>query len=110
MNTKGQPNTLTAHYDKTSQNFSISLHDPERPQNDATGVVGRDGQTVISNSMTSKKAEKRMKKIVKSILKPRMEACKRLYMVRERMCRKILMKNPDAEIHDFSGDMGGAYF
>jgi len=94
---KSHPITeLTTSYDTTTDTFYIQLEDNDNPENNTVGVVGPEGDSVIPTTITSNKAKKRMQKIVKAILKPRMEECKRVFTIRERLVNKLLAKNPDA--------------
>lgn len=104
------PSLMTT-YDKTSKTFNLELHDEQCPDNNAIAVMAdaRNAETII-NTIHSNKANKRMKKIVKSILKPRMEACKRMITVRDRLTKKLLQKHPEAELHIPTYDLGGAHF
>lgn len=107
-----QPATLMAAYDKESDTFSIKLTDPLHPSNDTNGLVGPDGEQVLAAETTSKSAQKRMKKIIKSVLKPRMDHCRRIHNMRERMCRRLQEKYPNAtpKVEMPIEDLGGAYY
>lgn len=103
--------SFMASYDKTSKTFNLEFHDEQCPDNNAIAVIAdtTNGEAII-NTIHSNKANKRMKKIVKSILKPRMEACKRMITVRDRLNKKLLQKHPEAELHVPTYDLGGAHF
>jgi hypothetical protein len=107
---KNNPITeLTTSYDTTTNTFYIQLEDKHHPENNTVGVVGPEGDSVIPTTVTSNKATKRMQKIVKSILKPRMEECKRVFTIRERLVNKLLAKHPDAVVRPPNYDTIGLF-